>query len=82
EEDEKDHEEDPADYPAKRGDDDDDDDDESFDDDEDDDDYVEEDEEEEEEHPALADYIPPPVHRVTARMPVRAQTPISLLLDT
>ncbi|GJT63471.1 hypothetical protein Tco_1007004 [Tanacetum coccineum] len=70
-----DPEEDPTDYPADGGDDDADDD-ESSDDDEDDDD-VEEDEEEEEEHPASADSIPPPVHRVTARMSVRAQTPIS-----
>ncbi|GKD67835.1 putative reverse transcriptase domain-containing protein, partial [Tanacetum coccineum] len=88
EEDEEDHEEDteedpeedPADYPTNGGDDDDDDD-ESSDDDEDDD--VEEDEDkEEEEHLALADSVPPPVHRVTARMYVRAQTPISLPSDT
>ncbi|GKD20036.1 hypothetical protein Tco_1221739, partial [Tanacetum coccineum] len=64
-EDEKAPEEDPADYPAERGDDDDDD--ESSD----DDDDAKENEEEEEEHPALADSVPPPVHRVTARMPVR-----------
>ncbi|GJU78578.1 hypothetical protein Tco_1275648 [Tanacetum coccineum] len=70
EEDEEDPEEDPADYPADGGDDDDDDD-ESFDDD------VEEDEDEEEEdHPAPADFVPPPVHRVTARVSVRSQTPI------
>ncbi|GJT44959.1 hypothetical protein Tco_0953674 [Tanacetum coccineum] len=37
-----------------------------------------EDEDEEEEHPALADSVPPPVHRVTARMSIRAQTLISL----
>ncbi|GJV86181.1 hypothetical protein Tco_1526079 [Tanacetum coccineum] len=83
EEDEEDPEEDPTDYPADGGDDDDDDD-ESSDDDEDDDDDVEEDkdEEEEEEHPAPADSILLPVHRVTARMSVRAQTPISLPSDT
>ncbi|GKD57637.1 hypothetical protein Tco_1291024 [Tanacetum coccineum] len=54
------------------------------DDDEDDDDDVEEDEdeEEEEEHPAPADFVPPLVHCVTARMSVRAQTPISLPSDT
>nr|GFB02659.1 hypothetical protein [Tanacetum cinerariifolium] len=34
---------------------------------------------EEEEHLASADFVPPPVHRVTARMFVRVQTPISLL---
>ncbi|GJS07231.1 hypothetical protein Tco_0364027 [Tanacetum coccineum] len=74
--------EDPTDYPADWGDDDDDDD-ESSDDDEDDDDDVEEDkDEEEEEHPALVDSVPPPVHRVTARMSFRAQTPISLPSDT
>nr|GEX49500.1 hypothetical protein [Tanacetum cinerariifolium] len=38
----------------------------------------EDEEEEEEEHPALADSVPPPVHHVTARMSVRAQTAISL----
>ncbi|GJT33395.1 hypothetical protein Tco_0923814 [Tanacetum coccineum] len=47
------------------------------------DDDVEEDDkdEDEEEHPAPADSVPPPVHRVTARMSVRAQTPISLPSD-
>ncbi|GJX65959.1 putative reverse transcriptase domain-containing protein [Tanacetum coccineum] len=60
--DEDDPEEDPADYPIDGGDDNDDDD-ESSDDDEDDDKDVEEDEDEkEEEHPALADFVPPPVH--------------------
>ncbi|GKF15102.1 hypothetical protein Tco_0056564 [Tanacetum coccineum] len=78
-----DPEEDPTDYLADGGDDDDDDD-EASDDDEDDDDDVEEDEDEEEEkeHPALADSVPPPVHRVTVRMSIRAQTPISLPSDT
>ncbi|GJV19052.1 hypothetical protein Tco_1368072 [Tanacetum coccineum] len=73
--------EDPTDYPADGGDDDDD---ESSDEDEDDDD-VEEDEneeEEEEEHPTPANSVPLHVHRVTARMSVRAQTPISLPSDT
>ncbi|GJZ57202.1 putative reverse transcriptase domain-containing protein [Tanacetum coccineum] len=69
-------EEDPIDYPADGGDDDDDDDDESSDDDEDDDDDVDEDEDEEEEHPAPADSVPPPVHRVTARMSIRDEPPI------
>ncbi|GJS90148.1 reverse transcriptase domain-containing protein [Tanacetum coccineum] len=80
---EEDPKEDPTDYPNDGGDDDDDDD-ESSDDDEDDDDDVEEDEdeEEEEEHPAPADFVPPLVHCVTARMSVRAQTPISLPSDT
>ncbi|GKB16386.1 hypothetical protein Tco_0850309 [Tanacetum coccineum] len=73
EEDEEDPKEDPIDYPANRGDDDDDDDDESSDDDADDDDDVEE--EEEEEHPAPADSVPPPVHRVTARMSIRDEPP-------
>ncbi|GKD52018.1 hypothetical protein Tco_1280994 [Tanacetum coccineum] len=71
--------EDPADYPANGGDDDNDDD-ESSDDDEDDNDDVEDDkdedeDEEEEEHLSLADFIPPPVHRVTARMSIRDQPP-------
>ncbi|GJZ22967.1 hypothetical protein Tco_0560006 [Tanacetum coccineum] len=77
EEDEEDPKEDLTDYPADEGDDDDDDD-ESSDDDEDDDDVEEDADEEEEEHLAPSDSIPPPVHRVTARMSVRAQTPISL----
>ncbi|GKE87519.1 hypothetical protein Tco_1564994, partial [Tanacetum coccineum] len=77
EEDEVDPEEDPIDYPADGGDDDDDDDESSDDDeDDDDDDDVEEDDEEEEEHPAQADFVPAPVHRVTARMDTT--TPISL----
>ncbi|GJV58991.1 hypothetical protein Tco_1465091 [Tanacetum coccineum] len=74
EEDEEDPEEDPTNYPADGGDDDDDD--ESSNDDEDDDDDVEEDEdEEEEEHPAPADSVLPPVHRVTARMSIRDEPP-------
>ncbi|GJZ16781.1 hypothetical protein Tco_0552904 [Tanacetum coccineum] len=76
---EEDPEEDPIDYPADEGDDDDD---ESSDDYEDDDDDVEEDDdEEEEEHPSPVDFVLPPVHRVTARMSIRAQTPISLPSD-
>ncbi|GJW23672.1 hypothetical protein Tco_0034294 [Tanacetum coccineum] len=75
EDDEEDPEEDPADYPAN-GRDNDDNDDETSDDDTDDDDDVEEDEEEEkEEHPASADSVPPPVHRVTARMSIQEQPP-------
>ncbi|GKB86931.1 reverse transcriptase domain-containing protein [Tanacetum coccineum] len=67
-EDEEDPEEDPTNYPIDGGDNDDDDD-EASDDDEDDDDDVEEDEdEEEEEHPAPANSVPPPVHRVMARI--------------
>ncbi|GKA36488.1 hypothetical protein Tco_0722979 [Tanacetum coccineum] len=83
EEDEEDPEEDPTDYPTDGGDDDNDDD-EASDDDEDDDDDVEEeeDEEEEEEQPTPTNSVPPPVHHVTARMFVQAQTPISLPLDT
>ncbi|GKC54547.1 hypothetical protein Tco_1077292 [Tanacetum coccineum] len=84
EEDEEDPEEDPADYLGDGGDDDDNDDESSDDDeDDDDDDDVEEDEdEEEEEHLAPTDSVPPPIHCVTARMSVRAQTPISLPSDT
>ncbi|GJU26403.1 hypothetical protein Tco_1165024 [Tanacetum coccineum] len=64
-------------YPVDGGDDDDDDDELSDDDEYDDDDDVEEDEdeEEEEEHPALADSVPSPVHRVTGRMSIRDQPP-------
>ncbi|GJZ18809.1 hypothetical protein Tco_0555399, partial [Tanacetum coccineum] len=45
-------------------------------------DEEEDEDEDEEEHPASIDSVPPPVHRVTARMSVLAQTPISLPLDT
>nr|GEW51778.1 putative reverse transcriptase domain-containing protein [Tanacetum cinerariifolium] len=38
----------------------------------------EDEDKEEEEHPAVTDTISPPVHRVTASMSVRAQTPILL----
>ncbi|GKB44116.1 hypothetical protein Tco_0889058, partial [Tanacetum coccineum] len=74
-----DPEEDPADYPVDGGDDDDDNDESSDDDEDDDDDDVEEDENEDdddkEEHTAPADSVPPPVHRVTARMSIRDQPP-------
>ncbi|GJZ84102.1 hypothetical protein Tco_0649441 [Tanacetum coccineum] len=65
EEDNKDLEEDPADYLNDRDDDDDDDDDED------------KDEEEVEEHPAPADSVPP-VHRMTARISIRDEPSISL----
>ncbi|GKE66014.1 hypothetical protein Tco_1520175, partial [Tanacetum coccineum] len=77
-------EEDPTDYPADGGDDDDGDD-ESSNDDEDDYDDVEEDkdeEEEEEEHPTLADSVPPPVYRVTARMSIRDKPPTPFWFET
>ncbi|GJW19596.1 hypothetical protein Tco_0027032 [Tanacetum coccineum] len=79
EEDDEDRKEDLADYPTNREDDEDEDEDEDEDKDEDEDE--DDDEEEEEEHPAPADSVLPPVHRVTARMYVRAQTSISLPLD-
>ncbi|GKG64989.1 hypothetical protein Tco_0667621, partial [Tanacetum coccineum] len=48
-----------------------------FEDDADDEDEDEsEDKEEEEEHLALAGFVPPPAYRITARMSIRAQTPI------
>ncbi|GKE22525.1 hypothetical protein Tco_1434037, partial [Tanacetum coccineum] len=68
-----DPEEDPTDYLADEGDNNDDDD-ESSNDDEDDEDDVE-DEEEREEYPAPADYVPSTIHRVTARMSIRDQSP-------
>nr|GEZ15664.1 hypothetical protein [Tanacetum cinerariifolium] len=43
-----------------------------------DDEEEDKDKEEKEEHLAPTDFVPPPVHRVTARISVRAQTPISL----
>ncbi|GJZ39340.1 hypothetical protein Tco_0585903 [Tanacetum coccineum] len=74
EEDEEDPEEDPIDYPTNR--DDDDDDEEPSSDEADDEEEEKDDEEEEEEHPALADSILPPAHCVTARISIRAQTPL------
>nr|GEU29835.1 putative reverse transcriptase domain-containing protein [Tanacetum cinerariifolium] len=68
-EDDEDPKEDLADYPTDRDDDDDEDEeDESFRDDA-DDEEEDKDEDEEEEHPALDDSFPPPLHRVTARIP-------------
>ncbi|GJU99936.1 hypothetical protein Tco_1329207 [Tanacetum coccineum] len=68
EEDDKDPEEDSTDYPADR---DDEEEEESTGDDADD-----EEEDEEEEHLASVDSVPPPACRTTARMSIRAQTPI------
>ncbi|GKF94461.1 hypothetical protein Tco_0284161 [Tanacetum coccineum] len=82
EEDDDEHpEEDPADYPTDR-DDDDDEEDEPSRDESDDEEEDEDDDEEEEKHPALAGFVPPPVHRVTARISIRHQTPVSLPSDT
>ncbi|GJZ83410.1 hypothetical protein Tco_0648583 [Tanacetum coccineum] len=81
EEDDEDPEEDPADYPDDR-DDGEEGEEESSGHNVDDDEKDEDEEEEEEEHLALADSVPPPIHRVTAWMSVQAQTPISLPSDT
>ncbi|GKE09695.1 hypothetical protein Tco_1413246 [Tanacetum coccineum] len=79
--DDEDPKEDPADYPTDR-DDDEEEEEEPSSDKADDEEVDGDDEEEEEEHPALADSISPPVHRVTARISIRAQTPVSLPSDT
>ncbi|GKE09907.1 hypothetical protein Tco_1413458 [Tanacetum coccineum] len=77
EEDDEDPEEDPADYPTDRDDDDDEEEQDSSREDVDDEEGDEdEDKEEEEENLALADSIPPPACRTTARMSIRDQTPI------
>nr|GEZ44930.1 hypothetical protein [Tanacetum cinerariifolium] len=81
-EDDEDPKEDPADYPTDREDDDDDEEESSRDDADDEEEDKDEVEEEEEEHLAPADSVPPPVHHVTARMSVQAQTSISLLSET
>ncbi|GKA85794.1 hypothetical protein Tco_0807448 [Tanacetum coccineum] len=73
EEDDEDPKEDPADYPTDK-DNDDEEEEESSEDDA--DDEEEDEDEEEEEHLALADFVPPPVRRTTARMSIRDQTPI------
>ncbi|GJS95349.1 reverse transcriptase domain-containing protein [Tanacetum coccineum] len=78
EEDDEDPEEDPADYPTDR-DDDEGEEEPSGDDADDEEDEVKD---EEEEHPAPADSVsPPPVHRVTARMSIRPQTPVPFLSE-
>nr|GEW46828.1 putative reverse transcriptase domain-containing protein [Tanacetum cinerariifolium] len=78
-EDDKDPEEDPTDYPTDR--DEEEEEVESFGDDANDE---EEDggEEEEEEHLALADFVPPPAYRTTARISIRAQTYIPFSFET
>nr|GEX37485.1 putative reverse transcriptase domain-containing protein [Tanacetum cinerariifolium] len=64
------------DYPTDRDDEDEEDEEESSRDKADDEEEDEDEDEEEDEHPAPADYIPPPpVHRVTARMYIREQSP-------
>nr|GEV87864.1 hypothetical protein [Tanacetum cinerariifolium] len=72
EEDDEDPEEDTTDYPTDR---DDDDEEESFKDNA-DDEEEDEGEKEEEEHLTLADFVLTPAYRTTARMSIRAQTPI------
>ncbi|GJU74406.1 hypothetical protein Tco_1265811 [Tanacetum coccineum] len=81
EDDDEDPKEDPADYPTDL-DGDDEEDEEPSGNEVDDEEEDEEDEKEEEEHPAPADSVPLPVHRVTARISIRPQTPVSLPLDT
>ncbi|GJV04210.1 hypothetical protein Tco_1337779 [Tanacetum coccineum] len=82
EEDDENPEEDPADYLTDRDDGEEEEEESSGDDvDDEEEDENKDEEEEEEEHPALADSVPPPIYRVTARMSVRAQTPISLPSD-
>ncbi|GJY71757.1 hypothetical protein Tco_0475460, partial [Tanacetum coccineum] len=78
EDDDEDPEEDPTDYPR----DDDDEEKEPSGDEADDEEEDEDDEKEKDEHPALADSVPPPVHRVTARISIQPQTPVSLPSDT
>nr|GEV98664.1 hypothetical protein [Tanacetum cinerariifolium] len=83
---ESDPEEDPTNYPVD-GEDNDNDDDGSSDNDEDDDDVEEEEEEDEDEdedkeHPAPADSVPPPVHRVTARISIPFQALVPFLSET
>ncbi|GKF21684.1 hypothetical protein Tco_0070322, partial [Tanacetum coccineum] len=73
EDNDEDPEEDPADYPTDK---DDDEEEEPSGDEADDDDEEEDDEEEEEEHSAPSKSILPPIHRVTARISIRDQTPI------
>ncbi|GJX80244.1 hypothetical protein Tco_0328393 [Tanacetum coccineum] len=77
EDDDEDTEEDPADYPTDR-----DDEEEEEPSREEANNEEEDEDDEEEEHPALVDSVPPPVHRVTARISIRPQTPVSLPSDT
>ncbi|GJV40185.1 hypothetical protein Tco_1418625 [Tanacetum coccineum] len=76
EEDDEDLDEDPTDYPADR--DDEEEEEESFKDDANDE---EEDEDKDEEHLAPADSVPLPTYHTTARMSIRAQTPIPFMCE-
>ncbi|GJY02292.1 hypothetical protein Tco_0360444 [Tanacetum coccineum] len=78
-EDDEDPEEDPADYPDYRDDDDEEEEESSV---NNVNDKEEDEDKDEEEHPASVDSVPPPIHHVTARMSVLAQTPISFPSDT
>ncbi|GJW82094.1 hypothetical protein Tco_0146069 [Tanacetum coccineum] len=80
EDDDEDPKEDQADYATDRYDDDDEED--PSGDKADDEEEDEDDEEEKEEHPALDDSVPAPIHRVTTRISIRPQTPVSLPSDT
>nr|GEW22510.1 hypothetical protein [Tanacetum cinerariifolium] len=78
-EDDEDLKEDPTNYPIDRDDDDDEKEESSRDDDDDEDEAEDEDEEK---HLALADFVPPLAYRTTARMSIRARTPITFLSET
>ncbi|GKD13655.1 hypothetical protein Tco_1198062, partial [Tanacetum coccineum] len=80
EEDDKDPEEDPADYPADI--DDDEEEEESSGNDANDEEEDEGEDEEEEEHLAPADFVPPTAYCTTARMSIRAQTPMPFPSET
>ncbi|GJR97648.1 hypothetical protein Tco_0269822 [Tanacetum coccineum] len=84
EEDDEDPEEDPDDYPTDRDDGKEEEEEEESSKDDVDDEEEDEDEEKdkEEEHLALTDSVPPPIHRVTARISIRAHTPILLPSET
>nr|GEW13636.1 putative reverse transcriptase domain-containing protein [Tanacetum cinerariifolium] len=69
-EDDEDPKEDPANYPTDRDDDDEDEEEKSFRDKANDEEDEDKNEEEDDEHQASADSVPPPVHRVTARMSI------------
>ncbi|GKB23361.1 hypothetical protein Tco_0862762 [Tanacetum coccineum] len=76
EEDDEDPQEDPANYPTDRDDEEEEEESSGH-----DANNEDEDEDEEEEHLALADSIPPPAYRTTARMSIRDQTPIPFLSE-
>nr|GFA65782.1 hypothetical protein [Tanacetum cinerariifolium] len=79
--DNEDPKEDPTNYPTDKDDDDDEDEDEESSEDKANEEEDEDDDEEEEEHPALADFVLPPVYHTTTRISIPVQAPVPFLSE-